>query len=122
MGQLTDSGKNLVLDSGLPNTIWQGLSTSTPTAAGDNVTEPTGNGYARVSLTMGAAAGAIRQNTNGVQHAAIGGDWGTITYSTYYTANSGGVAIGFDDLDAPRNMVDGATMDFAVDAVDFDLS
>ena len=120
MGQLTDSGKNLVLDSGLPNTIWQGLSSSTPDAAGGNITEPAGDGYARVSLTMGAAAGAVRQNTNAVQHAAVGGDWGIQTYSVYYTANSGGTAIGFDDLDAPRNMVDGATMDFAVGSVDFD--
>ncbi len=122
MGQLTDSGKNLVLDSGLPNTIWQGLSTTTPDAAGANVTEPVGNGYVRLSLTMGAAAAAVRQNTNAVQHAASGGDWGTITNSVYYTANSGGTAIGFDDLDAPRNMVDGATMDFGVGAVDFDQS
>ena len=122
MGQLTDSGKNLVLDSGLPNAIWQGLSTTTPDAAGGNVTEPVGNGYVRLSLTMGAAAAAVRQNTNAVQHAASGGDWGTITNSVYYTANSGGTAIGFDDLDAPRNMVDGATMDFAVGAVDFDQS
>ena len=119
MGQLFDAGRDVVMDSGLPGTLWQGLSSTTPNAGGTNVTEPTGNGYARISLTMGASSGGIRQNTNAVQHAAVGGDWGTMTHSVYYTASSGGTAIGFDDLDAPRNMVDGATMDFGIGSVDF---
>lgn len=120
MGQLSDDGKNLVLDSGLPSPLFIGLSSTTPNSNGTNVTEPTGNGYARISLTMGAAAGGVRQNTNGVQFAAAGGDWGIQTHSVYYTASTGGTFIGLDDLDAPRNMVDGATMDFAVGAVDFE--
>ena len=119
MGQLFDAGRDVVMDSGLPSPLWQGLSSTTPNANGTNVTEPTGNNYARKSITMGASSGGVRQNTNTSQHVATGGNWGTMTHSVYYTAVSGGTAIGFDDLDAPRNMIDGATMDFAIGAVDF---
>lgn len=121
MGQLTNSGKDLVLDSGVPNTIYQGLSSTTPAADGSNVTEPSGNNYSRLSLTIGAASSQTRSNTNAVQHAASGGDWGTMTHSVYYTAASGGTAIAFDDLTASRNMVDGATMDFGIGDVDLGL-
>lgn len=120
MGQLTTSGENIVNDTGVPNTLFQGLSTTTPAADGTNVTEPVGNGYARQSLTMGASSGGVRENTNASQFVATGGDWGVCTYSVYYTASTGGVAMGFDDLDAARNMVDGATIDFAIGAVDFE--
>ena len=119
MGQLTDSGANLVLDSGLPATVYQGLSSTTPAADGSNVTEPSGSGYARKALTIVAAASRQRSNTNAVQHAASGGNWGIMTHSVYYTASSGGTPIAFDDLDAARNMVDGATMDFGVGDADF---
>lgn len=121
MGQLTDFGRALVNDSGLPNTLHQGLSSTTPADNGTNVTEPVGNNYARQALTIGPAdANGLRENTNAVQHAAIGGDWGTQTHSVYYDAPAGGNLVSFDDLDAPRNMVDGATMDFAIGAVDHD--
>ena len=119
MGQLFDAGRDVVMDSGLPSPLYIGLSTTTPNAAGTNVTEPAGNGYARISLTMGVSSGGVRQNTKAVQFEASGRDWGTTTHSVYYTAISGRTAIGFDDLDAPRNMVDGATMDFGIGAVDF---
>lgn len=38
------------------NTFYIGLSSSTPTAAGGNVTEPTANGYARVRVSAFTAA------------------------------------------------------------------
>jgi hypothetical protein len=33
-----------------PTTVYMALSTTTPTDAGGNVTEPSGNGYARVAI------------------------------------------------------------------------
>lgn len=119
MGQLTDAGANLVLDSGLPATVYQGLSSTTPNVNGTGVTEPSGNGYAREAVTLGAASGRQRSNTNATNFAAAGGDWGVMTYSVFYTASSGGTFISFDDLDSNRNMVDGAETDFAVGAIDF---
>ena len=94
MGQMTDAGANQQLGSGIPNTVFIGLSSTTPTDAGTNVTEPVGNGYARISLTIGAAAARNRANTNAVQFAASGGDWGTMTHSVIYTALTGGTANG----------------------------
>ena len=124
MGQLFNAGRDVVANTGYPDTLWQGLSSSTPNVNGTNITEPSGSGYARQSVTVGAAAGGDgkRENTNGTTHAAVGGTWGVQTHSVYFTASSGGTAISFDDLDAPRDMVDGASMDFAVGAIDFDLS
>lgn len=120
MGQYSDSRANAMLGT-LPSPIFVGLSTTTPTAAGANVTEPVGNGYARQSATLGAAAGRNRTNTNALNLTASGGDWGTCTHTVYYSAVTGGTFEGFDDLTAPRNMVDGAQMDFAIGALDFDL-
>ena len=58
------------------NEFYIGLSSSTPTAAGANVTEPTGNGYARVrvaSFTQ-ASDGSI-ENTNAVVFPTSTGTW-----------------------------------------------
>ena len=123
MGQLTTSGKDITLDSGLPNTLYVGLSSTTPAADGSNITEPTIGvaGYARKAITLGAAASNLRSNTGAIQFAASGGDWGTMTYSTYFLASTGGTAFAFDDLTAARNMVDGATMDMGIGAIDFGL-
>ena len=121
MGVLTTGGKDVVLDSGVPNTLYVGLSSTTPAADGTNVTEPVGNGYARESITVGAAASQVRSNTNAFQFAASGGDWGSMTHSLFFAALTGGTALAFDDLTATRNMVDGATMDFGIGDVDFGL-
>ena len=117
MGQFTNAGVDLCLDSGVPATIYQGLSSTTPTAAGANVTEPVGNGYARKATNLAAAASQQRASSNAQNHAAAGGDWGLMTHTVYFTALTGGTFIYFDDLDANRNMVDGAEMDFAIGAV-----
>jgi len=114
----SDSGRNTMLGA-IPNTLYVGLSSTTPTSTGTNVTEPSGNGYAREAITLGAASSQNRANTGAIQFAASGGDWGTMTHTVYYSAASGGDYWGFDDLDSARNMVDGATMDFAIGAIDF---
>ncbi len=118
----TTAGSNLVLDTGLPNTVYVGLSSTLPTVGGTNVTEPIGNGYAREAATPGAAANGTRENTNALNFTAAGGDWGSQVYTVYYTALTGGTLIGWDDLDAARNMVDGAQIDMAIGAVDFNLT
>ena len=122
MSQLFDAGLDIVMDSGLPDILYTGLSTTPPNANGTNVTEPVGGGYARQSTPMDPATGGVRDNTNTVQFAPSGGDWDVCTHSVYYDAVTGGNPIGFDQLDSPRNMVDGSTMDFAAGAIDFTLT
>ena len=116
------AGKNLVLDSGLPATVYQGLSSTLPTVGGTNITEPSGFGYARDAFTAGAAAAGERSNTTATAFLASGGDWGTQVYSVYFTALTGGTFIGWSALSASRNMVDGASMDFPIGDIDFPLT
>lgn len=117
---LSDARANAMLNT-LPTPVFVGLSTTTPAADGTGVTEPVGNGYARQSTAIGTSTARERSNTAAEQFAASGGDWGTVTHTVYYDALTGGNFIGYDALDAPRNMVDGATMDFAIGAIDFTL-
>lgn len=79
------------------------LSTTTPTDAGGNITEPSGNNYARpiINTTGGAspAWGAVGSSTvspaNTVTFATPSGSWGAITYIVIYDAITTGNAIGF---------------------------
>ena len=80
-----------------PPTNWYvALSTTTPNDVGGNFTEPSGNGYVRVSVsgsTFGSAATghpATKSNTTTITFPVASGSWGTITYWGLFTAASGG--------------------------------
>jgi len=66
-----------------------GLSTSTPTDAGGNITEPS-NGYAQVSFNTWNAASPVSNVETATNNGAIvfspgpTGSWGTITYGILY--------------------------------------
>lgn len=78
------------------------LSTTTPTDAGGNITEPS-NGYARevINVTGGAspAWGAVGSSTvnnaNAVAFDTPSGSWGAVTYLLVYDAITTGNALGF---------------------------
>ena len=82
--------------------IYIGLSTTSPVKDGTNITEPVGNGYARVpigkygeslSLKMSdPAAGAIT-NADTIFFPKATGAWGTITHAVIFDALTGGNAI-----------------------------
>lgn len=71
-----------------------GLSTTTPNGSDGNVTEPSGNGYARVATsaaTWGAASGGAITNAAVITFpTATGAGWGTVTHVVAYDASSGG--------------------------------
>lgn len=71
-----------------------GLSTTTPNGTDGNVTEPAGNGYARVTTsgaTWGAAASGAITNAAAITFPpASGAGWGTVTHVAVYDAVSGG--------------------------------
>jgi len=79
------------------------LSTTTPTDAGGNITEPSGNNYARpvINVTGGAspAWGAVGASTvtnaNAIAFATPSGSWGAITHIVLYDAITTGNALGF---------------------------
>lgn len=68
-----------------------GLSTTTPTVTGGNITEPSGNGYARKQIANDTNfwnAAASRQATSkaAVTFDAASGSWGTVTYGVIWDA------------------------------------
>ena len=83
----------------LGSTCYIGLSTTTPTATGDNFTEPSeANGYAKVlignynqSNTMlmeGASGGSISNTNSIIFFPEATASWGTITHFGIFTSKS----------------------------------
>lgn len=65
----TSYWRNKIMDDmygSASNEFWIGLSSSAPTEAGGNVTEPAGNGYARVQISAFTAAsnGAVKNSAD----------------------------------------------------------
>ena len=72
--------RNTVLDSvyqaSSGNTFYIGLSSTTPTDAGGNVTEPSGNAYARVQISgFSTAASSSIHNTAAIVFPTSTGTW-----------------------------------------------
>ena len=88
----------------LASTCYIGLSTTTPTATGDNFTEPSeANGYAKVlignynqsnTMLMEAASGGSISNTNSIIFFPEAlASWGTITHFGIFTSKSSSTPI-----------------------------
>jgi len=85
-------------------TLYVGLSTTTPTMAGANVTEPSGNNYARVATAASdwnaatSADPSVVDNANAITFPQASGSWGTCTHAVIFDASSGGNVIGIAAL------------------------
>lgn len=119
MAGFTNSAEASILDgiwTTFGATLYLGLSTTTPTEAGANVTEPSGNAYARVAVTtadFGAASGgapSTKATDNAVSFPEATGSWGTPTYLTVHSASSGGTLIAFGALTNSQAVVAGNTI------------
>jgi len=95
MGGFSDYWENKILDhifgkgSYTPPTIYVGLSTADPTDSGSGLTEPSGNGYARVQTSASdwnAASNGSLDNTGNITFAQATGNWGTITHFALFDA------------------------------------
>lgn len=97
---------------GIPTNYYIGLSTTTPTAAGTGVTEPsTSAGYSRVALTsLSAPNNGVVTNTSLISFNESTSSWGTVTYFVIYdssTVGSGNLLM-YGALTTPR-VVEAAT-------------
>lgn len=124
---------NLILDTytgktaswAKPTAIYIGLSSTTPTKAGANVTEPSGGSYARVQITAAqfdsAASSATTTNVDKSFPQATA-DWVSavnLTHVVVYDASTAGTFIGFKALTAPHPVLNGDT--FRILAGDLDI-
>lgn len=100
--------------------------TITKTMTGTTITEPSGNGYARVSFTNNKTnwtTSSTSALSNAVQisfPAASGGTWGTILDLALTSASSNGDLIGYGTLDTSFEVVDGAQL--VVNINDWDIT
>lgn len=104
-------------------TVHLGLSTTTPTDAGGNVTEPTLGAYARQpcqAAQMGAAAGtapAVKSNTSIIAFPqATSGGPQTVTHVVIFSLLTAGTVYGWAPLTTSRVINTGDTASFAVGA------
>lgn len=98
-----------------PAAVWVGLSSTTPTKAGTNVTEPSGGSYARIQVTTAqfnaAANGAVENNVEKA-FAQATADWlsgANLTHLVLYTASTAGTFLGFAALTTPKSVLNGDT-------------
>jgi hypothetical protein len=131
----TDATKNLVLNEvlgtgsaarpllGFTDPIFIGASTTTPTEAGGNFTEPVGNNYARVSVVntatqWPAAVAGLKENGVIINFPIATGSWATITYIGWFSALSGGTPLAFAKLTPAILVNNGVTLSFPIGNVD----
>jgi hypothetical protein len=110
-----------------PTPIFVGLSTTTITDAGANITEPSGNAYARVSVTNNATnwpAASAGSKSNGVAFTfpAATGAWGTITDFFISDASSGGNILAYGVLTTAKAINNGDTASFAIGDITITLN
>lgn len=110
MGRMADFYANKVLDMAFglatntfPTDLYIGLSSTEPTLTGGNVTEPSGNNYARVhsinnNTNWPAATGRTKSNGTDIIFPAATGDWGGQSYFVIYDAPTGGNFVAYGDL------------------------
>ena len=101
-------------------TVYVGLSSTTPAAAGTGVTEPSGGSYARVATsgaTWAAASAGATSNAAAITFPAATADWLTgsnLTYGVIYDAASAGNFIAYGVLSVAKNVLNGDTASIAI--------
>lgn len=133
MAGFTDAVEQAILNGLLQDGSWAGytdlylaLSTTTPTDAGGNFTEPSGGSYARVqtdAADWGAASGtapAQKANSAALTFPQATADWSAAANHTYfglYDALTVGNLVVFGLLTTPRAVLNGDTPSFAIGAL-----
>ena len=124
MSAMSDYLENEILDHILgtgaytmPATVYVGLSTGS--FNDDNSgTELTGNGYARQSISFGAAASGTASNDAAVEFPAATGSWGTVSHFGLFDASSSGNLLIHGALTASKVIETGDILKIAVGDMD----
>ena len=136
MGSFTDFLEDEVLDHVFgaaaytaPVTLWVGLSTTTITDAGGNITQPVGGSYSRVSVTNNAtnfpaSSGGAKSNGTAITFAIATGSWGTCTDFFIADSDTGGSnnILGYGVLTVAKTISSGDIASFAIGDLDLSLT
>lgn len=133
MAGFTDAVERAILDGVLQDssftgyaTLYIGLSSTTPTEAGGNVTEPSTGSYARVSTTgadWSAATGtapAQKTNTAVKTFTTATADWvsgANLTHFVLFDASTSGNVVAWGPLTTPKPVLNGDTPSFAASSL-----
>lgn len=110
----------------MPTAFYVGLSSTTPTKAGANVTEPSGGAYARVSISaaeFNSASGSATTTNADKSFPQATADWLSgvdLTHLVIYDAASAGNFLGFKALTTAKPVLSGDTA--RILAGDLDIS
>lgn len=124
MSAMSDYLENEILDHILgtgaytmPTTVYVGLSTGS--FGDDNSgTELSGSGYARQSISFGAAASGTASNDAAVEFPAATGSWGTVSHFGIYDAASSGNLLIHGALTASKVIATGDILKIAIGDMD----
>ncbi|HEY5574949.1 MAG TPA: hypothetical protein VIK64_18145 [Anaerolineales bacterium] len=122
---------NSILDHFTAKTTWTspvatyvGLSSTTPTKAGANVTEPSTGGYVRQQVTAAqwdAAASSATANNAEKAFPQATADYvagANLTHMVIYTASTAGTFLGFKALTVAKPVLNGDTAKFPIGDID----
>ena len=124
MSAMSDYLENEILDHILgtgaytmPTTVYVGLSTGS--FGDDNSgTELSGSGYARQSISFGAAASGTASNDAAVEFPAATGSWGTLSHFGIFDAASSGNLLIHGALTASKVIETGDILKIAIGDMD----
>jgi len=104
-------------------TLYLGVSTSDPTETGGGVSEPVGNGYARIATDPADWERFVNvvDNANELTFAEATGSWGTITHFALYDAASAGNLVIYGALTTARSISAATTLRFPATNLTFTL-
>lgn len=112
--QILDYMMNGSFPSGIPATLYVGLSKTEINMNFPIATEPNGNNYARVGVTRNTSSwgelfdsGYIFANLAAITFAAPTGDWGVVTHVVLFDSLSGGSPIAAAPLNRPARITGG---------------
>lgn len=130
MAALSDYAEKLLLDWAMttgsatrPTAWYVALYTAAPSDSGGGTEVSTG-GYARKSVTFGAASspGGTTSNTNVVSFTASGANYGTVTHIGIFDALTTGNLLWHGAMTASKTVNDGDTLEFSIGNIDLTLA
>ena len=125
----TTTVKNIIMDAvfggnggaALPTGYYVGLSTTAPSADGNNISEPaSSSGYVRLTVDFSEASGGKIQNSGRLEFPAFTEDAGVVTHYVIFDQN--GAPFWFDKLARSRSLETESVLAFPAGSIVISLT